>query len=54
MGIEYEMPDELRRNIHEHEIWFSFVDDYGAEKFDEWWNTEGHSLFVKWVEDNES
>ena len=51
IDIAYEMPDEIRRNIHEHEIWFSFNSDEGAEAFYEWMHHEGHNLFVKWVEE---
>ena len=49
--IEFNFKREIRRNIHEHEIFMSFVDDEGAELFDMWWRKEGNKAFQEWAED---
>ena len=47
--IEYNRMEEIRRDIHEHEIFLSFVDDEGAILFDDWWYTEGEKAFQEWA-----
>lgn len=40
---------EVERNIAEHEVFMSFVNDSDAELFREWWNGPGWELFRDWV-----
>jgi len=40
------------QRLAEHEVFMSFTNDIDAERFDEWWNTEGSAYFQKYVEAN--
>ena len=50
--IEYDFKRDVLREIHDHEIYMSFVDDYGAMLFDRWWYAEGEKAFQKWANEN--
>lgn len=45
---------EKEKEIHlsSHEILLSFVNDSGAEKFEEWWFNNGIESFNKYCENN--
>lgn len=44
-----DMPREILRAIHEHEILLAFRDDPDAVMFQEWWNVTGWRLFEAWA-----
>lgn len=46
---EFEIRDEFRRDVHEHEVLLSFVNDSGAEAFVAWLALEGRAAFDRWV-----
>lgn len=46
---QVDLPREIRRDIHEHEIFLSFVNDEDAALFAEWWHGGGAVLFQKYV-----
>jgi len=52
MAREIDAPDSPRDvhiTIPEHQILLSFTNDEDAELFDEWWQTKGLALFLKWA-----
>ena len=44
--IDFTFVDMIEREIHDHEVVFSFQGDEGAEMFHEWWCVEGYNAFV--------
>ena len=44
-----DMPREIRREIHEHEILLAFNGDEDARLFYEWWNTQGSEDLEMWA-----
>lgn len=45
---------EIEREIAEHEVFLSFVNDIDAELFHDWWNAKGFKLFEKWADHEKS
>ena len=41
---------QITRDINEHEIFLSFLNDEDAAFFDEWWNGAGSVLFQKFLD----
>ena len=50
--MQIDQPQEIVREIHEHEVLLSFNSDMDAAKFDEWFNGEGKLLFEDWAKEN--
>ena len=53
MTKSIEEPDlrtTIERDIHEHEVFISFVNDEDAVLFHEWWQAHGWKAFKKWAE----
>lgn len=46
---EPELPESVRRDIHDHEVLLSFNADEHAELFREWWNETGWKQFKAWA-----
>lgn len=44
---------QITRDVHEHEIFMSFLNDEDAAFFDEWWNGDGSVLFQKFLDTRE-
>jgi hypothetical protein len=44
------MPDQIKRDIREHEVMLSFNSDIGAVIFHEWWVTEGEAAYQAYAE----
>ena len=44
-----DMPRQIDREIHDHEVMLSFNSDDHAYAFDEWWGQEGQQQFLGWV-----
>jgi len=42
-------PDTITRDIHEHEVLFSFNDDAQSLAFYDWWREEGIEAFTKYA-----
>ena len=38
----------IDRDIHEHEVFLSFVNDEDAMHFDDWFRNEGLMAFLSW------
>ena len=45
----FEIKNEIRTRIPEHEILISFYDDEDAEMFYDWFNSIGKNDFVNWL-----
>ena len=39
----------ITKDLAEHELFLSFVDDVGAEKFCDWWHEVGSEQFGDWM-----
>ena len=50
--LHVDMLDEIRRDIHEHEILLAFGADDDAVLFTYWWSARGKEDFEKWREEN--
>ena len=50
LDTSYTMPDQIKRDIHDHEIMLSFNSDVGAVIFHEWWVTEGEAAYQAYAE----
>jgi len=50
--LHVSMPDEIRRDVHEHEILLAFGADDDAVLFMYWWNQRGKEDFENWREEN--
>ena len=44
---------QITRDVYEHEIFMSFLNDEDATFFDEWWNGDGSVLFQKFLDTRE-
>jgi hypothetical protein len=47
--INVNFHDQIRREIHEHEVFMGFGNDDDAIAFREWWDDRGAALFQQWL-----
>lgn len=52
MQIDPNIERTIMRDVFEHEIFLSFVNDLDAEMFENWWFLQGKSKFNQWVKEN--
>lgn len=41
--------EQIRRDVHDHEVFLSFTDDVHAYAFEEWLKDAGFSSFKEWL-----
>ncbi len=46
---DVDFPTDIRREIHEHEVYMSFNGDDDATNFREWWDDAGAAAFLAWL-----
>lgn len=49
--IEPDIPDQIERDIADHEVFLSFNGDSDAILFREWFAVKGWPAFKKWAEE---